>query len=215
MTMTDTILFVKEARTCSYVLVIHTPRLCGVPGFKSRRDAREEAYIRCREVVASTADAHADQEALPEADFPFKLPRRKPVLGATPGAPKPGATDADKSSRGTDQALTDIIRQALSAIAGNKQLDLHGGEHPQVLVEGLDGEGEVVIEFLDDIVLDEGAEDGGAAVLHESVAKALRAAGFDVRGEKLGSKEKDARKGDRKSEQGGAQGDPPQTRDEL
>ncbi|TFY76745.1 hypothetical protein EWM64_g7273 [Hericium alpestre] len=52
MTMTDTILLVKESKTCHYILVINTPRLCGEPGFKSRLDQREEALIRCREVAA-------------------------------------------------------------------------------------------------------------------------------------------------------------------
>ena len=80
MAMTDTILFVKEAKTCSYVLVIHTPRLCGEPGFKSRRDAREEAVICCREVVAGPEPSAAD---LPQGDHPYKHPRRKTSLPAT------------------------------------------------------------------------------------------------------------------------------------
>ena len=53
MTMTDTILFVKETQTCHYVLHIATPRLCGEPGFKSRIDAEEEHTIRCREIVSA------------------------------------------------------------------------------------------------------------------------------------------------------------------
>ena len=47
----DKILLIKETSTCNYVLVIHTPRLCGEPGFKSERDTQEESVIRCREIL--------------------------------------------------------------------------------------------------------------------------------------------------------------------
>jgi protein OS-9 len=53
MTVTDTILFIKETTTCHYVLVIQTPRLCGDPAFRSRRDSQEQSTIRCREIVQS------------------------------------------------------------------------------------------------------------------------------------------------------------------
>jgi hypothetical protein len=50
MTSTDAVFFIKETRTCQYTLVIHTPRLCGEPGFKSPRDDLEDTPIRCRKV---------------------------------------------------------------------------------------------------------------------------------------------------------------------
>ncbi|ETW85776.1 hypothetical protein HETIRDRAFT_309786, partial [Heterobasidion irregulare TC 32-1] len=75
MTTTDSILFVKETKTCHYVLVVNTPRLCGEPGFKSRIDQREEALVRCREVVDVLP---AERVAIPEADHPIKLPPRGP-----------------------------------------------------------------------------------------------------------------------------------------
>ena len=50
MTSTDSVFFIKETRTCQYTLVIHTPRLCGEPGFKSPRDDLEDTPIRCRKV---------------------------------------------------------------------------------------------------------------------------------------------------------------------
>ena len=52
MTMTDTILFVKETQTCHYVLHIATPRLCGEPGFRSIEGIREYLY--------STGDQRTD-----------------------------------------------------------------------------------------------------------------------------------------------------------
>ena len=56
MTVTDTILFIKETTTCHYVLVIQTPRLCGDPAFRSRRDSQEQSTIRCREVIQSAEE---------------------------------------------------------------------------------------------------------------------------------------------------------------
>ncbi|CDO71240.1 hypothetical protein BN946_scf184863.g36 [Trametes cinnabarina] len=71
MTMTDTILFVKETQTCHYVVHIATPRLCGEPGFRSRVDSAEEHPIRCREVLDADAFQSADR-SLPEASQPFR-----------------------------------------------------------------------------------------------------------------------------------------------
>ncbi|KAI0281457.1 hypothetical protein BGY98DRAFT_913452 [Russula aff. rugulosa BPL654] len=82
MTMTDSIMFVKETKTCHYILVINTPRLCGEPGFKSRIDQRDAALIRCRQVVDATTLANADS-SLPEADHPLSQ-RRPPVANHPP-----------------------------------------------------------------------------------------------------------------------------------
>lgn len=60
MTVTDTILFIKETTTCHYVLVIQTPRLCGDPAFRSRRDAQEQSTIRCREIIQSAEELKGD-----------------------------------------------------------------------------------------------------------------------------------------------------------
>lgn len=56
MTVTDTILFIKETTTCHYVLVIQTPRLCGDPAFRSRRDSQEQSTIQCREIIQSAEE---------------------------------------------------------------------------------------------------------------------------------------------------------------
>lgn len=53
----DKILLIKETSVCAYVLVIHTPRLCGEPGFKSERASQEESVLRCREVLSDEAYA--------------------------------------------------------------------------------------------------------------------------------------------------------------
>ena len=60
MTVTDTILFIKETTTCHYILVIQTPRLCSDPAFRSRRDSQEQSTIRCREIIQSAEELKGD-----------------------------------------------------------------------------------------------------------------------------------------------------------
>ncbi|KAJ7709999.1 hypothetical protein B0H17DRAFT_915783 [Mycena rosella] len=130
MATTDTIAFVKEAKTCSYVLVVHTPRLCGEPGFMSSKDAGEQASISCREIVAGELPDRSDAAFLPDADYPLKMARRKPVLPAPP----PKAKDAAPAGKYNDRLL-----KALDTI---KDLQWPSGE---VEVEMLDdGDGNVV-----------------------------------------------------------------------
>ena len=157
MVMTDNILFVKEAKTCSYVLVVQTPRLCGEPGFKSRRDTGEEAEIRCREVV----DAKMEREInLPTADHPLKIPPRKTVLPAPP-------TTLKKDSTGQEKIFNELLRKTLEAIMESQQ---NGGE------SSLGGEdGEVILQLtenMEDIPVESGR-----------LVDALRAAGYDVQTE--------------------------------
>ena len=72
MTVTDTILFIKETTTCHYVLVIQTPRLCGDPAFRSRRDSQEQSTIRCREIIQSVEDLK-DNNLPPEVEAQVPL----------------------------------------------------------------------------------------------------------------------------------------------
>ncbi|EMD38417.1 hypothetical protein CERSUDRAFT_93950 [Gelatoporia subvermispora B] len=182
MTMTDTILFVKETQTCHYVLHIATPRLCGEPGFKSRGDTREEAYIRCREIVSDAEYAHADR-TLPPADHPVKLPKhRKPVI-----APPPEEAPQDTKPA---KPQSDIIRRALERILGRANLgsDMSG----QVFVEQLDdGDGEIMIELVDTEFPLEGDDDEGTDSRASHLADVLRAAGYDIVGQKASQAQED------------------------
>jgi protein OS-9 len=174
MTMTDTILWVKEAKTCSYVLVIHTPRLCGEPGFKSRQEARQEAYIQCREIIDSPADQHSDLANLPPADHPHKLPRRKVGLNPPETKHGPGAVNDDKH-KGT---YDDIIRKALEAIVGGRGVNIVNGD-TQVVVD--DNEG-LLIEFVDEVP--SSGEDETGRRDNDFIVEALRAVGYDVQEKK-------------------------------
>ncbi|KAF9005568.1 hypothetical protein BDQ17DRAFT_1353386 [Cyathus striatus] len=155
MTMTDNILFVKEAKTCSYVLVINTPRLCGEPGFKSRRDSGEEALIRCREIVDSPTQA---ESGLPITDYPLKFPPRKPVLPSSQQVPLP---DPKK-----EKLYKDIVKQTFEALAKQENLDKRAAA-------------ELIIEFGDDPIPDLDREEAATRVV-----EALRAVGYDVTAQK-------------------------------
>ena len=218
MTMTDSIMFVKETKTCHYILVVNTPRLCGEPGFRSRIDHRDAALIRCRQVVDAATLANADS-SLPEADHPFR--QRPPVANHPPLDAAEALSSASVESDGGDasQKVTepaakdnagaldhnDLLRRALEAIlqktGGNPQgndagagADAGAGTGtPRVVVEDV-GDGEMVIEFISEIDMN----DGGGGEVQQRVVEdlsqmmdskmfedALRAAGFDIRDEEV------------------------------
>jgi protein OS-9 len=182
MTMTDSIMFVKETKTCHYILVVNTPRLCGEPGFKSRIDRRDETLIRCRQVVDAATLADADS-SLPESNHPFPHRRASvinppPPLDAaeatsnSPSGESDGGGNDDGSHKGgaakEDAGSLDhnaLLRRALETIlqkAGNPQGNGAGAgagggaTAPRVVVEEV-GDGEMMIEFISEIAVnDEG-----------------------------------------------------------
>ncbi|KAI0035694.1 hypothetical protein K488DRAFT_42640 [Vararia minispora EC-137] len=192
MTMTDTILFVKETKTCSYVLVINTPRLCSEPGFKSRLDQRGETMVRCRQVVDTAGLASANPQ-LPESESPIQVAHPKPILPppgteaqATPKKVDNGPVDAasDSISSAIQTAIQDMLRRA--GFSGSAD------EVPGTVVVEDAGGGEMVVEFLSEIDLNNAyleeieydlpdtAEGQPVLPNHERVVEALRAAGYDV-----------------------------------
>ncbi|KAH9951918.1 hypothetical protein B0H21DRAFT_714848 [Amylocystis lapponica] len=215
MTMTDTILFVKETQTCHYVLHIATPRLCGEPGFKSRRDAREEAYIRCREVLGPDAHARADA-ALPAAARPLgHQKRRKPAIAPPPPPAEDQGGDAPRNPN-------DVFRRALERLLARGDLGAPGGD-AQGVVEPLDdGEGEGEVMYIEaDFVLDgdDGGEGETLTLSGESLMDVLRAAGYDIKAEKEKEKENGASKKNGAAAKAQGEADPEEAetlrRDEL
>ena len=211
MVMTDHILFVKETKTCSYVLVIHTPRLCGEPGFKSRRDSVDEAPIRCREVVDALPppDSTTPWSKLPPGDSPMKFPKRRPVLPSPlPGAVRPGSNqgsvgrgkegkakpNSDDASSPQDSGAdssTDKTKEQLYSDLIDKTLQLlmnHDGAGVlDKLKSGRKGASVIVNEDGDIIVeYDEDGNDDGAEALNQNIIlEALKAAGvIDAREQK-------------------------------
>jgi len=221
MTMTDSIMFVKETKTCHYILVINTPRLCGEPGFKSRVDQHEEALIRCREVVDAATLANADDQ-LPESDHPYR--QRRASASSNPPPPL-DAAEEDGHGRGNDPAPdangpadalgpNDLLRRALETIlqkATRNPAAGHGagaeGAEPRVIVEDV-GDGEMVIEFISEVQMDDRADlersvDDLSRLMDSNMFEdALRAAGFDVRDEGVEVEVEVEAEGDEERKQG-------------
>ncbi|KAG6854624.1 hypothetical protein C0991_004226 [Blastosporella zonata] len=188
MTMTDTILFVKEAKTCSYVVVINTPRLCGEPGFKSHRDTSGEHQIRCREIVdQSSQNSATDVPAnVPDLDYPIKLPRRKPVLPPAPA--KEGPKVKVGGVEVGDKAYNEILLKTLEALTGGKD----GKVALQEVAADPDG---VIFELVEEIDMSE-----EQVVAMEKLEETLRAAGYDIQGK---ASTATGKKGDKAAEKKG------------
>jgi len=189
MTTTDSIILVREAKTCSYVLVIHTPRLCGEPGFKSRIDSRDESYIRCREIVESIEPAtDADSNPLTASDRPLKeMSQRQPLL-TVPSRPPADSSTGDGSGK-ANLAANDRLRKVLEAVLGSKD---------KIVVEQVDiGE----VGDLEDLLFE--FELGDLAVMDGDPED-------EVKGEKTANKKEKKKKEEKKGDE-----DQPQMRDEL
>ncbi|KAJ7632532.1 hypothetical protein FB45DRAFT_912705 [Roridomyces roridus] len=200
MATTDTIAFIKESKTCAYVLVVHTPRLCGEPGFMSSRDAGEQASIACREVVAGEPSDQSDAAFLPDADHPLKLAHQRPKL---PPPPPPKVKDATTGSNGK---YSEALRKALDTL---KEINWQGGE-----VELFEDGEAIVFEIPledDDNFLEDGEYDA------DRIAHVLREAGFDIKMDALPEKTNNKKKktGEEKQDESDAAADRRRKIDEL
>ena len=148
MTVTDTILFIKETATCHYVLVIQTPRLCGDPAFRSRRDSQEQSTIRCREIIQSADDLKGDK--LPpgaEAQVPLHVmaSEKESRDQTSQPLPKEKSKKNGKAPAIDDALLAKIINQLRSKGIGNFNRE------KMVLVEDPDSDDAVfLVEFEND-----------------------------------------------------------------
>ncbi|KAG1877890.1 hypothetical protein DFJ58DRAFT_740492 [Suillus subalutaceus] len=159
MTMADSILLVREAKTCSYVLIVQTPRLCGEPGFKSRMELPEQTFIRCRQIINPSLDStpqttHLEQRKpdghrIPQdSDLPSYLNRETRFA-----VPSPAAKSSLGPSGGQSEDLLDgILKRTLEALV--PELQSLSGETSQVIL-GRGQNGEIVIEILEEIPLDD------------------------------------------------------------
>ncbi|KAI0375020.1 hypothetical protein BV20DRAFT_961268 [Pilatotrama ljubarskyi] len=218
MTMTDTILFVKETQTCHYVLHIATPRLCGEPGFRSRIDAEEEHFIRCREVLDAAEHENADR-SLPAASHPYRIARQQKKVIAPPPAPPAEAQGADGTTEDDKKAPdphAELLRRALQRLLAREDVD---GANTHVVVEQLPGgDGELLVEFFDVEVpvgeegdFEEDVVVGDDEALQERLRDILRAAGYHFKGEKANARSQEADAEDDTAEEGAAK----KHRDEL
>ncbi|ODN79542.1 hypothetical protein L202_03499 [Cryptococcus amylolentus CBS 6039] len=188
MTSSDTIYMIKEVAICQYVMIIHSPHLCGLPGFRAREAEVGGAGVMCREVVGdheweewkkerSLAGAvKSDKEAKSEGQQSFaakpgkELPNLRFGLAAAREKPK-----ADEASK--DSAVPNKIKQGVTleqvvfgvdkdddiTAALRKALDALAQEtRGESVDEGQQGnEGEVLLLAWDE-------DEGGGAVLVEA-----------------------------------------------
>ncbi|KAI5980506.1 hypothetical protein EDC04DRAFT_2917905 [Pisolithus marmoratus] len=201
MTMTDSILFVREAKTCSYVLVVQTPRLCGEPGFKSRLQNRDELLIRCRQIIdlptvpevpaeESTQLEERQGDNVGESDFPHGLPNRQSFFPIPPLSSTQGSIGVDPNAK--DDPIDGILRRTMEALMKNPDIQAFTSSNQQVFLNrGEDGE--IIIEILEEIPMD----GSGAGVTRNEISSeaysqltdALRKAGFDVRDDEASNSE--------------------------
>ena len=126
MTVTDTILFIKETTTCRYVLVIQTPRLCGDPAFRSRRDSQEQSTIRCREIIQSAEELNGNNLAPEvEAQVPLHVWASEKEFRDQMSEPLPreGGKKHGKAPAIDDGLLAKIVNQLRSKGIGNFNRD--------------------------------------------------------------------------------------------
>jgi len=211
MAMTDHILFVKETKTCSYVLVIHTPRLCGEPGFKSPKDANEQGSIRCREIVSELPPAETNAAAqahwpVPSGDTPLnKSKSKRKTVPRVLDAASTGAVAAAEAAAKAKQPLygsgsssvkmgsfmKDSIpktQQELYDELVKKTVELLREAEGQKNAGTSAGDTVVTAEFDEDgqliIEYDEIDETSADAEIRvKRMVEALRAAGYNVEGE--------------------------------
>ncbi|OWZ66435.1 hypothetical protein AYX14_05909 [Cryptococcus neoformans] len=90
MTSGDMIYMIKEVAICQYVIIIHSPHLCGLPGFKAHDAEVEAANVMCRQVVGNEEWAKWKNE----------------VVDRTAGAdePQPQEIEEGKQSRRLEQS---------------------------------------------------------------------------------------------------------------
>lgn len=215
MTMTDTIMFVKETQTCEYVLVIHTPRLCGEPGFKSHLEQVPEAEIQCREVLSDgESDSPSnEQEDKPLKFHPFRRIPRPPVVPAPPAGEHGGGnnkkSNSANSNKGINPQLNQLLQRVLGQLVGEglnpggDELDMENQDFHLIEVE--DGEGDDGNIFLalnlEDDDDDDDDHDGGGGVPKSSadieyLLKILRESGIELKQEDQSDDEDAVEEGD-------------------
>lgn len=225
MTMSDSILLVREAKTCSYVLVVQTPRLCGEPGFRSRLETRDESLVRCRQIIDSTSDQVSPSEStqleqrqtgeqvnMNESDHPLHLLNRESRFIIPTPAPLQNSLGSSSGDKGDGQ-LDGFWKRAIEALIKSPEAQGLSGNNPQVFLNHGEN-GEIVIEILEEIPVDGNGDEAVhvdvTAEEYAHLTDVLRNAVFDMKrdGERK-------RGGDQDWEEEEEEEEPRKTRDEL
>lgn len=121
----------------------------------------EQTFIRCRQIISPSLDStsqttHLEQRKpdghqIPQdSDLPLYLNRETRFAIPTPAAKSSLGPGAGQS----EDPLDGILKRTLEALLNNPELQSLSGENPQV-VFGRGQNGEIVIEILEEIPLDD------------------------------------------------------------
>lgn len=170
MTTNDQIYLIKELAICQYVLIIHSPHLCSLPGFRPERVDVDAAPIQCRQVMPDAefeawrrgSDA-GERGEVSDKTQGIEASRRPEGMG-TEEQVEENALAVEGPS------LKDLLKQAFEKKQGQDQGDADAAEGRGASQKHQPGDdfgakdGEVVFIALED------HEDGNAAMVLDSEA---------------------------------------------
>lgn len=229
MTTNDIIYMIKELAICQYVLIIHSPHLCSLPGFKAEHADVESAGIRCRQVLSDEEFGKwmAQREGREALGLPFgarpagmEEKIETGILGGRiqgiPSAAEIAGLGAITIDGVKDDVLRSMLTKALEAIQTGQQQD--GQESSDGTSDGESGGRDDVLYFS----FEEDGE-GGAVLLDADVLSDGGGDSATAQKQGMPQEERDMilkavkayleRKGDR--QEGVEQGEEDRVRDEL
>lgn len=165
MTSNDIIYMIKEMAICQYVMIIHSPHLCSLPGFKVEHSEIKPAGIRCREVISDEDfERWSEAGSGTEGDggrIGFELPPRRIDGPVFPFVEQEHGQEQEQEQ----ESLKSQLERAMGAQPDEMMvLTWEEGEDGPVMVEG-DGKNDkellmkLLREFLDHKATEEKEED--------------------------------------------------------
>lgn len=131
----DRISFIKEVTTCSYVVVVDTPKLCEEPALAQVEDEVRE--VRCQPIV-SDEELERRLSEKKAAINGESLPSKSPALETEEGTAGED-NDAQKSGREDVRASLQSIVKRLNSAAGDVASDIE-------VIVGWDEDGRFILE---------------------------------------------------------------------
>jgi protein OS-9 len=156
MTTNDQIYLIKELAICQYVLIIHSPHLCSLPGFRPEKVDVEPAGIQCRQVMK-------DEE--------YRAWQEREDLGELPSLRPPGLEA--ESTIGGDIADSEgpSLKELLKKAYESKQAQLGGAGSAKDAVRGSGDQADVAGREQEVMFISiEEDEEGNAAMVLDTEA---------------------------------------------
>ncbi|WVN89339.1 uncharacterized protein L203_104562 [Cryptococcus depauperatus CBS 7841] len=182
MTSGDMIWMIKELAICQYVMIIHSPHLCGLPGFKSKDVEVGGAGIICRQVIEDdewskwekraeeTSQGGEGEHKVLELPYSTRPGKTQPEFRFGLAAAREGRTEEEKVAQkiedefsntvlsiDSNEDLKAMLRKALGLLSRDKSTEHAEDSDGEVVMIAWneDDEGEAIL--LDtDVILKEG-----------------------------------------------------------